>query len=734
MKKIMCASIAMARAQINYAVSTGLCTILLLGACAEQPVMERVDDALAKKQGLNEQEQHTSQADIEVVALVDKGQVATEISQNVADGGDDSIGEEGTASDVYLGNGRFLAQGVTHQLNGADAATGEVTLNFESSPIREVVKTILGDILKHNYTIDEAVSGNVSMRTTRPISHEALLSTLESLLQVNGAVLIKNRDFYEILALSDGSSPPGLTASTRLDSAKGYQVLVVPLQYIGAAQMNKIIETVKTKESKIVVDDYRNILLLAGPYGELANIRQTISVFDVDQLQGKSVGFFRLENVDAITILNELELIFGDSAEGPLAGLVEFIEVERLNAILVISAQKKYLHRAETWIRRLDQADNINGANMYVYHVQNGKAENLAEILSQLFDTRRKADLSRSVRGDSRSSVGNARNDVKKPGAALQKNQSAGMLDVGEVSIIADVENNALVISSTPGDYKGIEKALKKLDVLPLQVLVEASIVEVTLDNELQYGLQWFFKNQHGKFNGVGGLNIPSSGNVLNTLNGVLNPADFTYALFDAAGTRAVLNAVAGDSRLDVLSSPSLMVLDNHTATIRVGDQVPIRTSETTNTASDDLNTTSQIQYRDTGVTLEVTPRVNAGGMVVMDITQRVDDVNQTDSSGIDSPTIIQREITTSVAVQSGETIVLGGLIRENKQGANRGIPFLKDIPYVGFIFGGMEKTKSKTELVVMIKPVAVASSNQARSVTEEYRKKMQGVDFSYLD
>jgi len=176
------------------------------------------------------------------------------------------------------------------------------------------------------------------------------------------------------------------------------------------------------------------------------------------------------------------------------------------------------------------------------------------------------------------------------------------------------------------------------------------------------------------------------------------------------------------------------MVLDNHTATIRVGDQVPIRTSETTNTASDDLNTTSQIQYRDTGVTLEVTPRVNAGGMVIMDITQRVDDVNLTDSSGIDSPTIIQREITTSVAVQSGETIVLGGLIRENKQGANRGIPFLKDIPVLGFLFGGTEKITSKTELVVMIKPIAISNSQEARNVTEEYRQKMQSVDFGYLD
>jgi len=705
---------------MKYGLAIGLCSALLISACAEQPLMARVDEALIK-----EQTEQVSEAVVEVVVLADQGQVAT--------GGDDSNTEAATASEIYLGNGRFLAKGATQNPYGTDS-DGDVTLNFENSPIREVVKTILSDILKLNYAIDEGVRGNISMRTTRPISHEALLSTLESLLQVNGAVLIKNRDFYEILAVSDGSVPAGLTASTRLDPTKGYQVLIVPLQYIGAGQMNKIIETVKTTKTKVVVDDYRNILLLAGPHGELANIRQTIGIFDVDQLQGKSVGFFRLENVDAVTILGELEIIFGDKSEGPLAGLVDFIEVERLNAILVITAQKQYLHKAETWIRRLDQAESFNGANMYVYHVQNGKAENLAEILSQLFDTQRKSELSRAVREGGRASTGNAKNTAKKSNTKIQKAQGEGILDVGEVTIIADVENNALVISSTPGDYKGIEKALKKLDVLPLQVLVEASIVEVTLDKELKYGLQWFFKNSPGRFNGVGGLNIPSDGAVGGALNGVLNPADFTYALFDAAGTRAVLNAVAGDSRLNVLSSPSLMVLDNHTATIRVGDQVPIRTSETTNTASDDLNTTSQIQYRDTGVTLEVTPRVNAGGMVIMDITQKVDDVNQTDTSGIDSPTIIQREITTSVAVQSGETIVLGGLIRENKQSGNRGIPFLKDIPYIGLLFGGTEKLVSKTELVVMIKPVAIANSNEARNVTEEYRKKMQGVDFSYLD
>lgn len=698
----------------------------LLSSCAEQPLKKLATDTAV-----------TAMA-TEGAALVAEPLLPAK-KDVVLDSDDVALStnaQEPAGSQIYLGSGRFI-QGVSPVSFGDD--DGDVTLNFEASPIAEVVKTILGDILGVNYLVDENVAGNVSMRTTRPISRDALLSTLEGLLQVNGAILIKNRDFYEIVALADGAVPAGLSTSTRLDSSKGYQVLVVPLEYIGAIQMNKIIETVKTAKTKVVVDAYRNILLLAGTHSELANIRQTIGIFDVNQLQGKSVGFFKLKNVDAPTILTELEAVFGDNAEGPLAGVLSFTELERLNAVLVVTSQQKYLEDAERWIRRLDQAESINGANMYVYHVQNSKASNLAEILTQLFDSQRKSELSQAARAGARN-ASRTQGSAKKPGAAVSANGAAKLamashsLNVGDMTIIADEENNALVVMSTPADYKEIEKAIAKLDVLPLQVLVEASIVEVALDNELEYGLQWFFNDRHGKLNGVGGLNIPSSGVVGTALNGVLNPADFTYALFDAAGTRAVLNAVAGDSRLNVLSSPSLMVLDNHTATIRVGDQVPIRTSESTNTASDNFNVTSQIQYRDTGVTLEVTPRVNAGGMVLLELTQRVDDVDQTISSGIDSPTIIQREITTSVAVQSGDTIVLGGLIRDKKENGESGVPFLRDIPYLGALFSGSRKQQSKTELIVMIKPIAIGNSNEARIVTEEYRKKMQGVDFSYLD
>ncbi|MEH6466478.1 MAG: type II secretion system secretin GspD [Porticoccus sp.] len=652
-------------------------------------------------------------------------------------------GEPVPLKEVFEGSGHFINSAAG---GGQQDTEGEVTLNFQNSPIAEVVKTILGDILGVNYAINDAVNGSVSMRTARPVAQDALISVLDNLLRMNGAAIIKSQDFYEIVLIDEGALS-GLTPGTRLSADRGYQMLVVPLRYIGAKEMAKILEPVKSGKSKVQADEFRNLLMLTGTHGELFNLRETISIFDVDQLKGMSVGLFRMQNVDAGTMLNELEAIFGAGAEGPLAGLVRFTIMDRLNALLVISAQQKYLNDVEIWIERLDQAENPHGMNMYVYYVQNGKAENLADVLTQLFEGKRRNALAQEQRESATPLPATAEGEGEAP--VTRANERVSSVDVGDVTIIPDVTNNSLLILATPADYAQVEKAVEKLDVLPMQVLVEASIVEVQLENELKYGLQWFFKGSLGKYNTAGGLNINNDAGFpglpglppgLPDIDDLItSPVNFTYAVFDAAGTRAVLNAAAGDSQLKVLSSPSLMVLDNHTAIIRVGDQVPIRTSETTNTSSlapvtDDRfssNITSEIQYRDTGVTLEVTPRVNSGGMVTMEITQKVDDVGRTTTSGIDSPTILQREITTSVAVQSGETIVLGGLIRENKEEVESGIPYLKDLPLLGPLFGSKRTSNFKTELVVMITPSAVGNPQEARQVTDEYKAKLQGVDLS---
>lgn len=691
--------------------------ILLTAGCATQDQMESVS-------GVESQHSETPATTAEAPSSFKVNPKIEEPGSTVA------------LNEVHMGTGRFIQARAS--VAEVSDATGDVTLNFQDAPIAEVVQSILGDILDANYTIDAGVEGVVSMRTTRPVTKDALVPILDNLLRMNGAAVLKSHGLYEVLPIGDGL-PVALSPTTRLSADRGYQVLIVPLEYIGARQMAKILEPVKSAKSVVQADEYRNLLVLAGTHSELFNLRETISIFDVDQLAGMSVGIFRMQNVEAPAMLTELEKIFGDSADGPLAGMVRFTAIERLNALMVITPQEKYLADVETWITRLDQAENPQGVNMYVHYVQNGKAEKIAELLTNMFEEKRRSSPPPAAPAAAPSS---ADDEDTSPGS--RENTRVSSVQTGSVTIMAYPETNALLISSTPTDYLEVSKAIEKLDVLPMQVLIEASIVEVTLGDQLQYGLQWFFTGSLDKYSTVGGLNIPANGSVSgdNALQGALSdPVNFTYALFDANGTRAVLNAIAGDSRLDVLSAPSLMVLDNHSAVIRVGDQVPIRTTETTNTSSAVVNPngvvgsniTSEIQYRDTGVTLEVTPRVNAGGMVMLDITQRVDDVDETTTSNIDSPTILQREITTSVAVQSGETIVLGGLIREGEEESENGIPLLKDIPGLGYLFKNRSVNKSKTELVVMITPSAVANREDARRVTDEYKAKLKGVDLSGL-
>jgi len=644
-----------------------------------------------------------------------------------------AVTSPGPRAEIYPGAGSMIELGsaAVQPL----AQEGDITLNFQQMEIAEVVKIILGEILGLNYVLDKNVTGTVNLQTSRPLTREALLPTLEALLQVNGAILVKSQNFYEIVPV-DAAPSGAMVPRLNPQELRGYQLLVIPLRYIAAAELQKILEPLKPVKGLLRVDEARNLLMVAGSAEELNNIRDTVRAFDVDQLRGMSVGLFRLQAVDAQVVLKELEAIFGDAAGGPLAGMVRFLPIERLNALLVITPQAKYLGDARAWIERLDRAEGGQGASMYVYQVQNGKAEHLAEILTQLFEGRQPA---------TKDDADPAATDLETPpppaadGAPVEAGRAPILIGAGgesanlvvdEVSIIADDENNALLIMATPGDYEKVLQAIQKLDVLALQVLVEATIVEVNLEDELRYGLQWFFKGSIGSKDIRGNI-----GRFPPTTPPGLSPTG-SLAIFEGGDIRGLLDVLAADSKLNVVSSPTLMVLDNHTATIRVGDQVPVRTSETTNTSGvvnapiEDPSAlvTSTIQYRDTGVLLEVTPRVNAGGMIMLEITQEVNDVKPTFTSGIDSPTINQRRINTNVVIQSGETLVLGGLIKEDNDRTSEGLPYLRNIPVLGWLFGSQGRKKSRTELVVMITPTSVTNPNEARGVTQEYRNKLKDV------
>lgn len=622
------------------------------------------------------------------------------------------------------------------QLPMAREVAGNITLNFEGADLREVVRTILGDILKESYIVDPKVGGSITLRTTKPIPKSAAMHTLEEVLRMNGAVMIREADgVFRIVpsaVAGKGNTTPQLADNSKPLPA-GYSIQIVPLKYIGVADMARILEPLAGEASSVRIDPVRNLLTLSGTQLQLKHMIETIDMFDVDWISGMSVGLFTLQNVDVKSVHGELEKLFGDKNLGPLAGAVRVVPIERLNALLVVTPQANYLEQARTWVERLDRPGaGGGGQRLYVYPIQNGKAENLATLLNDAFS--RKAVPGKTLAAaalapgaepaeiKSAVAVSAETRETRLPASAAIESGSADSVGLPrDVRIIADKDNNALLILASPADYESIESAIRKLDVSVRQVLVEVTIAEVTLKDELKYGLEWYFNNGV-RINGK--LDTGSAGIA------ALVPG-FSYSwVSKAADIGATLNALATDSRLKIISSPHITVADNQTAKIQVGDRVPV-ISQTQTVASTTSATgiISSVQYLETGVMLSVTPRVNAGGQVSMEISQEVSNATTTTTSGIDSPTIQKRSAESTVAVKSGETIVLAGLIKEEKNKSSEGLPLLAKIPLIGGLFGTQSWNDNRTELIILITPRVLASTLETAAITKEYRERLTGLE-----
>lgn len=674
-----------------------------------------------------------------------------------------------------------------------------VSFNFEEAPIAQVVRTILGDILKADYVLYPPMSGSVTLATRAPVIPDNAAFLLESALQANGLAMVRDaRGTYHVGrpdALKGVGGAVRQTGNGPLPP--GYGAIVVPLQYIGAAEMATILRPMMQSESLVRVDSLRNLLVLAGTRTQAEGWLDVVSTFDVDLLKGMSVGVFPLKYASVKEVEAALNLVSGGgvpaavgaatgrggtTAAGnasaatssvtqaslgeanPLFGALRIMPIERLNSILVVTPRAAYLDEARRWIDRLDQpSDNNAEPQLFIYQVQNVNARHLATVLSGIFG---------GQTGGANSNTGVAPGLTSGTGSSFGQNNSFGntnllgnsgafgsppssglgmraaglqagnfntqgarntqggaaqaplAANLGSVRVMADELNNSVLVWSTKGEYAKIEATLKRLDLPLTQVLIEATIVEVTLNDDLKYGLQWAFSDSRANTGYTGQGQISGLGG--GVLGGIAQ--GFTYTLSNPLGqVRAVLNALANKSLIKVISSPSLMVLDNHTATINVGDQQPIQTSVTS--FVDNINaTTSNIQYKDTGVNLVVTPSVNAGNVVTMQVDQTVTDIGANQASAGDQPAFLQRQISSKVAVRSGETIVLGGLIKDNKTTGKTGVPFLQDVPVVGNLFGTNQTNGVRTELLVVITPRVVRSDLDIREVSEDLRDRMKGL------
>lgn len=619
-------------------------------------------------------------------------------------------------------------------------------VSFREADLREAVSSILGTTLARDYVIDPRVGGSFTLDTVRPVTERALVGLLDSALRANNAVMVFDANLVRVVPLEFARVG---SVQTGNDQVIGYGVTVFVLNHAAAGSVARTMAVIFPTAGTIVPDEQQNTLILTGTAEERQAMIELASTFDVDWLAGKSVGLFPLRNTEPAPVVRELEAIFADATGGVPTPFAQFLPIERLSAIMVIAGNSSQLVQAQAWIDRLDQGNQLE-RSLRVYYVKNGKASDLANTLSKVFtgvsDAGRLPDSGLNVmaapgtetafandRVDEGIGIDAALTDVNdETGIPAIAPEIAEETALGKATapavpglrVIADMANNSLLIMALPAEHEAIERALQRLDILPMQVLIEATIAEVTLNDTLKYGVEYYFKNNPtGALRG-NGLSIAGLGTLLTT-----SVAPGLNLLIDTgSGPDVVITALSALTDVKVISSPQVVVQDNRTALLKVGDQVPVTIQQAVSTITPDAPVVNSIQYVDTGVILKVTPRINAGGLVTCDVEQEVSSVSSDSLTGVLTPTISVRKIKSTVSVQSGQTVALGGLISETRTDNTSGLPGLSRIPLIGGLFGTKEQGVQRTELIVFITPRVIGSSEEARDVTLELKSRLQSL------
>ncbi|WP_349782607.1 type II secretion system secretin GspD [Xanthomonas arboricola] len=669
------------------------------------------------------------------------------------------------------------------------ASSGSATFNFEGESVQAVVKAILGDMLGQNYVIAPGVQGTVTLATPNPVSPAQALNLLEMVLGWNNARMVFSGGRYNIVPADQALAGTVAPSTASPSAARGFEVRVVPLKFISASEMKKVLEPYARPNAIVGTDPSRNVITLGGTRAELENYLRTVQIFDVDWLSGMSVGVFPIQSGKAEKVSADLEKVFGEQSKTPSAGMFRFMPLENANAVLVITPQPRYLDQIQQWLDRIDSAGG--GVRLFSYELKYIKAKDLADRLSEVFGGRgNNSDSNASLAPGSETSVlgGVAGNrdssmgvssgttggsigessDGSSSGSSFGGSSGSGSSSGGlgngslqlsprsngngavtlevagdKVGVSAVAETNTLLVRSTPQSWNSIRDVIEKLDVMPMQVHIEAQIAEVNLTGELSYGVNWYFENAvTTPFNadGSGGPALPPAagrniwGDIAGSVTG--NGVGWTFLGKNAA---AVISALDRVTNVRLLQTPSVFVRNNAEATLNVGSRIPIN-STSINTGLGSDSSFSSVQYIDTGVILKVRPRVTKDGMVFLDIVQEVSTpgarpaactaaATTTVNSAACNVDINTRRVKTEAAVQSGDTMMLAGLIDDSTTDGSSGVPFLSKLPVVGALFGSKTRDNNRREVIVLITPSIVRNPQEARNLTDEYGQKFKAME-----
>ena len=638
------------------------------------------------------------------------------------------------------------APGVATAAGGESSRAETYTFAFHDADIGQIAQEILGNTLGVIYTVDPGVSGKMSFRLDQRLTRAQLLEAFEAALSANDVVLVRQGDTLALVPRAKAKTSAGLhTIGEGGVHRTGYEVVAVPLTYASPTEVAKALDAIAPANTVIYSNDKLGLLILGGSGQELDSTLQTRKVFDQNGLEASKIRFFELFKAPAQTVAADLQRVL----EGAGVSGVTIVPLKRLNGLFVFARTAKALDEVAPWVAKLD-AVSEEQSSLWVYHPHNASAEALSRTLNNLlFGTSNDAgsttttapdhpsgfSLNTSAGSGSGSGFSIGAPSGLSPGTQLQPQPgqqraaaaissssggaAGGHADGDELHIGVDRDTNTLLISGPPTQWVQIQKILQEIDLPPKQILIEASILEVTLTNDLQFGVDWSVLGSHGKLD-VQSINSPSG------LVGAALPG--LAVTFLDKNIQAAVNTLQSQTAVEVVSAPKIMTLDNQTAKLQVGDQVPIVTQSAQSTAAAGAPLVSSVDYRNTGIILNVTPRVSGDDKIVLTIDQEVSSVSQTTTSSINSPTIQQRSFDSTVILKNGGVVALGGLISHNKTTGRSGIPGLSNVPWVGHLFSTTTKNENRTELIVLISAKIISDTESSNRVMADLMADMREI------
>ncbi len=707
-----------------------LLPVLLLGwGCAGRQPQDRMDAAWLDLGEIAANVTHESRE-------------TTLLDQEQAEGPAEAAAEDGTVPTLTIagkGDNPFLKPTEPTEPVPPKELQGEgVLLNFDNADIYEVIQTI-AELLDINYIIDPQVKGVVNIRSGKKIPIEYLYPVFKKILHING-LDVRSEGEYQYIYVAKQHVSPFIRSPEeigRLQESSRLVTQIIPVLHLGSSEAMKLIQPYLSDHGQVVDLPVQNLLIVTDFESKVLDCINLLARLDVSPLANLAVRMIKVENAPLFDLKDEVEemmtalQINRQDRKG-----VSIVPLERINSLLLVSNNRSLLDTVAGWIKELDVLPREGRDNIYIYNVRNSVASELAELVNNLIaekpatTTQTRTQPPSVKKSTTKKTAGRTTVGTPTLRTTTSRASSSAMQFAGEPMLLADDSRNIILIRALPPDYNRLLKLLERLDNIPRQVLIEVLVAEINLTDEWQMGLEWWVKNHTFHYNGK--TITQDMQTHFSTLPGARplpeNPlSGFTYSLLSTnENIYALLNMLATNNNLSVLSSPQVLVLNNETATVNVGDQVPIVTSESGSSTAGDLNRT--IQYKDTGIILNVTPRINYDGIILIDVDQQVSNVNEQIKTDVSSPTISTKQVKTKLAVKDGQSILIGGLISRDKTENETGVPLLKDVPILGALFKYQEKKDSRKELLIMITPYVIESEDVLDQYIREFREKTKAL------